>query len=98
MRHFLLAPLALAVACAPCSDGASATVEDPDGAEGGFVSVINPDSLKTISAWVEPSLAGVEPEWICQFERLGYFVADRHDHQPGKPVFNRTVGLRDARK
>jgi glutaminyl-tRNA synthetase len=74
------------------------TVEDPDAAEGGFVSVINPDSLKTISAWVEPSLATVEPEWSCQFERLGYFVADRVDHQPGKPVFNRTVALRDSWK
>jgi glutaminyl-tRNA synthetase len=74
------------------------TVEDPDAAEGGFVSVINPDSLRTIAAWVEPSLAGVEPEWSCQFERLGYFVADRVDHQPGKPVFNRTVALRDSWK
>lgn len=74
------------------------TVEDPDAAEGGFVSVINPDSLKTITAWVEPSLAEVGPEWICQFERLGYFVADRVDHQSGKPVFNRTVALRDSWK
>jgi glutaminyl-tRNA synthetase len=74
------------------------TVEDPDAAEGGFVSVINPDSLKTITAWVEPSLAAVAPEWSCQFERLGYFVADRIDHQPGKPVFNRTVALRDSWK
>ncbi len=72
------------------------TVEDPDAAEGGFVSVINPDSLKTITAWVEPSLASVEPEWSCQFERLGYFVADRVEHQAGKPVFNRTVALRDS--
>jgi glutaminyl-tRNA synthetase len=74
------------------------TVEDPDAAEGGFVSVINPESLKTITAWVEPSLAEVEPEWSCQFERLGYFVADRVEHQPGKPVFNRTVALRDSWK
>jgi len=74
------------------------TVEDPDAAEGGFVSVINPDSLKSITAWVEPSLATVEPEWSCQFERLGYFVADRVEHQAGKPVFNRTVALRDSWK
>ncbi len=60
------------------------TAEDPDAAEGGFVSVLNPDSLKTVRAWVEPSLAGVEPEWACQFERLGYFVADRRDHIPGE--------------
>ncbi|WP_367874656.1 glutamine--tRNA ligase/YqeY domain fusion protein [Luteolibacter sp. Populi] len=73
------------------------TVEDPDAAEGGFVTVINPDSLKSIEAWVEPALLDVEPEWNCQFERLGYFVADRVDQQPGvKAVFNRTVGLRDS--
>ena len=72
------------------------TVEDPDSAEGGFMSVMNPDSLKTIRAWVEPSLADVGPEWFCQFERLGYFVADRFDHQPDKPVFNRSLALRDS--
>jgi len=72
------------------------TVEDPDGAEGGFTSVINPDSLKVIRAWVEPSLADAAPESVFQFERIGYFVADRHEHQPGKPVFNRTIGLRDS--
>ncbi len=72
------------------------TVEDPDGAEGGFTRVINPDSLKVIRAWVEPSLADAAPESVFQFERIGYFVADRHEHQPGKPVFNRTIGLRDS--
>jgi glutaminyl-tRNA synthetase len=58
--------------------------------------VINPDSLKVIRAWVEPSVAEAAPETVFQFERIGYFVADRHDHQPGKPVFNRTIGLRDS--
>jgi glutaminyl-tRNA synthetase len=73
------------------------TAEDPDAAEGGFTSVLNPDSLKVVQAWVEPALATAEPEAISQFERLGYFVADRQDHQPGTtPVFNRTVGLRDS--
>jgi len=73
------------------------TAEDPDGAEGGFVSVLNPDSLAVVSARVEPSLAEVEPEWRCQFERIGYFVADRRDHVPGERlVFNRTVALRDS--
>jgi glutaminyl-tRNA synthetase len=72
-------------------------VEDPDGAEGGFVTVINPDSFKMIAAWVEPALLEAEPETIFQFERLGYFVADRHDHQTGeKAVFNRAVALRDS--
>jgi glutaminyl-tRNA synthetase len=73
------------------------TVEDPDGAEGGFLSVINPDSLKTVTAKVEPSLATVEPGFSCQFDRIGYFVADAIDHEPGaKPVFNRTVALKDS--
>ena len=73
------------------------SVEDPDGAEGGFTSVLNPDSLKTITAKVEPALAGAEAGFSCQFERVGYFVADSVDHQPGKkPVFNRTVALKDS--
>jgi glutaminyl-tRNA synthetase len=75
------------------------TTEDPDDAEGGFLSVINPDSLKVITAKVEPSLAGVEPGFRCQFERTGYFIADAGNHVPGsKPVFNRTVALRDSSK
>jgi glutaminyl-tRNA synthetase len=73
------------------------TVEDPDGAEGGFTSVLNPDSLKTITAMVEPALATVERGFSCQFERTGYFVSDIIDHQPGvKPIFNRTVALKDS--
>ncbi len=73
------------------------TEEDPDAAPGGFISVLNPDSLKTITAKVEPSLALADPGFFCQFERMGYFVADSSDHQPGtKPVFNRTVALRDS--
>lgn len=73
------------------------TEPNPDGAEGGFTSVLNPDSLETIRAWVEPALVDAKPEEIVQFERIGYFVADRHDHVSGaKPVFNRTVALRDS--
>ena len=73
------------------------TVEDPDGAEGGFTSVLNPDSLKTITAKIEPALADAEAGFSCQFERIGYFVSDSIDHQPGvKPVFNRTVALKDS--
>jgi glutaminyl-tRNA synthetase len=73
------------------------TAEDPDAAEGGFTSVLNPDSLKVIQAWVEPVVAAAAPEDIFQFERIGYFVADRHEHKSGeKPVFNRTIGLRDS--
>ena len=74
------------------------TEENPDAAEEGFLSVMNPSSLAIITnAKLEPSLAGAEPEFRCQFERLGYFVADRRDHVPGRrPVFNRTVALKDS--
>ena len=72
-------------------------VEDPDAVEEGFASVLNPDSLNTIIAKIEPSLAEVPPGYVCQFERTGYFIADSKDHQAGaKPVFNRTVGLKDS--
>jgi glutaminyl-tRNA synthetase len=73
------------------------TVEDPDGAEGGFLSVINPDSVKTVTAKIEPSLLGEAPAFACQFERNGYFIADSKDHITGsKAVFNRTVSLKDS--
>ncbi|MGB1130677.1 MAG: glutamate--tRNA ligase family protein, partial [Haloferula sp.] len=73
------------------------TEENPDAVEGGYESVLNPDSLENREIWIEPSLAEMEPEAVCQFERLGYFVADRYDHQPGeRAVFNRTVALRDS--
>lgn len=73
------------------------TVENPDDSEGGFLSVLNPDSLTTLTAKVEPALASCEAGFSCQFERVGYFVADSKDHQPGtKPVFNRTVALKDS--
>ncbi len=57
---------------------------------------MNPDSKKTITAFVEPILANAMPEDRFQFERQGYFVADRKDHTAGKPVFNRAVTLRDS--
>jgi glutaminyl-tRNA synthetase len=49
-----------------------------------------------IKAYLEPSLKDVKVEERFQFERHGYFVADRRDSQPGEPVFNRTVTLRDS--
>jgi len=73
------------------------SVENPDDAEGGFTSVLNPDSLKTLTAKIEPSLASADAGFSCQFERVGYFISDSKDHQPGvKPVFNRTVALKDS--
>ncbi len=60
-----------------------------------FKSFINPDSMQVVEAYVEPSLAEAEPGERFQFQRLGYFVADP-DSKPGKPVFNRTVTLKDT--
>jgi glutaminyl-tRNA synthetase len=57
---------------------------------------INPGSLRVVRGWLEASLADVAPEAAIQFERLGFFVADLRDHAAGKPVFNRTVTLRDS--
>ena len=69
---------------------------DPEGVERDFRDDINPDSMRVSQAWLEPSLKAVEAEECFQFERHGYFVADRVDSQPGAPVFNRTVTLRDS--
>ncbi|HMK31728.1 MAG TPA: glutamine--tRNA ligase/YqeY domain fusion protein [Terriglobales bacterium] len=74
------------------------TKENPDDAEEGkdFVSNLNPNSLEVVrKAKLEPSLANVTPGTRYQFERLGYFCADP-DSAPGKPVFNRTVALKDT--
>jgi glutaminyl-tRNA synthetase len=57
---------------------------------------LNPDSRRVVSGYIEASLASVAPETTVQFERLGFFIADARDHAPGKPVFNRTVTLRDS--
>ncbi len=68
----------------------------PDAGGKDFLQALNPDSLKVVTAYVEPSLAQAQPDQKFQFERFGYFVADRVDHTPGKPVFNRAVGLKDS--
>ncbi len=66
------------------------------GAEQDFMLDINPQSLRTVTARIEPALAGAAAEDRFQFERHGYFVADRHDHSAEHPVFNRTVSLKDG--
>jgi glutaminyl-tRNA synthetase len=71
---------------------------DAEGLERDFLDDLNPDSKRVIVAQLEPSLAAVAPESRFQFERHGYFVADRFDHQVGTPVFNRTVTLKDSWK
>jgi len=57
---------------------------------------LNPDSCHILQGWVEPAAAEAAPEQPFQFERSGYFVADRHDHSPQTPVFNRSVTLRET--
>lgn len=57
---------------------------------------LNPDSRRAVQACLEPSLRDAAPEQHIQFERTGYFVADRHDHSRDRPVFNRAVTLRDT--
>lgn len=71
--------------------------EDPEDGED-FLDNLNPDSLQIVQAMVEPSLAQANPEDRFQFEREGYFVADRYDHTAKKPVFNRILDLRDSFK
>jgi len=66
-------------------------------AGGDYKQNINPDSLVTLTnCKLEPSLAQAEPGTRVQFERTGYFCVDTVDSKPGKPVFNRTVSLRDS--
>ena len=69
----------------------------PNPEEGGdnFLDNLNPDSLRVVTAMVEPSLADAQPGQHYQFVRDGYFVVDP-DSAPGRPVFNRTVGLKDT--
>ena len=61
-----------------------------------FTDFLNPESVKEITAYVEASANDLPSESRWQFERLGYFVTDRRDHVQGKPVFNRTVTLKDT--
>ena len=69
---------------------------DPPEQERDFIDDLNPNSVNVIQAWLEPSLKQVGPEDSFQFERHGYFVADRFDSKDGAPVFNRTVTLKDS--
>ena len=68
----------------------------PDAGGKDFKASLNPESCRVITAYVEPSLAQAAPDRKFQFERHGYFVADRQDHAPGRPVFNRITGLKDS--
>ncbi len=70
--------------------------EEGEAVERDFLDDLNADSKHVITAQVEPALARAPAEARYQFERAGYFVADRVDHAPGRPVFNRTVTLKDS--
>ncbi|MEO8858843.1 MAG: glutamine--tRNA ligase/YqeY domain fusion protein [Burkholderiaceae bacterium] len=72
------------------------TEAQPDAGGRDFLASLNPDSLRVVRGVLEPSLANARADDRFQFERHGYFVADRVDHAPGKPVFNLAVGLKDS--
>ncbi|MDD2764661.1 MAG: glutamine--tRNA ligase/YqeY domain fusion protein [Opitutaceae bacterium] len=75
---------------------APASAEGSGAAKGDFKQFINPHSLDVVTARLEPSLQDARPGQSYQFERLGYFVVDAADSRPGRPVFNRTITLRDT--
>jgi glutaminyl-tRNA synthetase len=74
------------------------TVANPDSDDGGksYRDYLNPDSVRIVQGFVEPAAATAVPEQGFQFERNGYFTADRHEHRTERPVFNRSVTLRDT--
>ncbi len=69
--------------------------EMPGKGDNDILASVNPQSLQIMNnCWVEPGLLEAKPEQQFQFEREGYFVADRYDHSAETPVFNKTIGLR----
>ncbi|MBN3561359.1 glutamine--tRNA ligase/YqeY domain fusion protein [Aliamphritea spongicola] len=71
------------------------SVEKPN--DDDFLADINPDSYVELdNCWAEPDLINAQPETVFQFEREGYFVADRYDHDVTTPTFNKTIGLKDS--
>ncbi|MFJ3058629.1 glutamine--tRNA ligase/YqeY domain fusion protein [Herbaspirillum sp. NPDC087042] len=68
----------------------------PDAGGKDFLAALNPNSKEVITAYLEPTLKSAKPGEIYQFERHGYFVADRVDSTDGQPVFNRAVTLKDS--
>ena len=69
---------------------------NPEAGEGTFLDHLTPNSKTILQGYVEPCTADAANEERFQFERTGYFVADRKDHAPEHPVFNLSVGLRDS--
>ncbi|HEY1394116.1 MAG TPA: glutamine--tRNA ligase, partial [Methylibium sp.] len=71
------------------------TEAQPDAGGRDFMAALNPGSKQVVTGYLEPSLAKAEADERFQFERHGYFVADRKDHKLGRPVINKIVGLKD---
>jgi glutaminyl-tRNA synthetase len=71
------------------------TEDQPDADGRDFRAALNPGSQRVVTGLLEPTLAAAAPEQRVQFERHGWFVADRTDHRPGRPVFNRITTLKD---
>ena len=72
------------------------TEAQPDAGGKDFKASLNPASKKVVHGFIEPTLANAQPDDKFQFERHGYFVADRIDHSASKPVINRIAGLKDS--
>ena len=72
------------------------TAEQPDAGGRDPLASLNPAAKRVVDAWVEPTLRSAQRDERFQFERHGYFVADRHDHSAEHPVFNKITGLKDG--
>jgi glutaminyl-tRNA synthetase len=72
------------------------TEAQPDAGERDFRECLNPASRRVVQGFVEPSIGDATGDERFQFERHGYFVADRVDHTPGRAVFNRITALKDG--
>jgi glutaminyl-tRNA synthetase len=72
------------------------TEAQPDAGGKDFKAALNPASKRVVTGYIEPSLAAMQPDDKVQFERHGYFVADRVDHAAARPVLNRIAGLKDS--
>ncbi|MFC0135249.1 glutamine--tRNA ligase [Massilia eurypsychrophila] len=72
------------------------TDPQPDGGGKDFLAALNPNALEVVTAYLEPGMSAAQPDQRFQFERHGYFVADRVDSVAGKPVFNRVTTLKDS--
>ena len=72
------------------------TAAQPDAGGRDPLTGLNPAAKRVVDAWVEPTLRSAQCDERFQFERHGYFVADRHDHRAEHPVFNKITGLKDG--